>query len=175
MFSVITTASSITMPIAIAIAPSVMRLNVWPTSDMTKTVIAIVSGIDDALIAVMRACRRKMSSTITASTAPMSIASRTDLTASRTSAAWSYTGLRLTPGGSVLRTIAAMRATLSAIAQRVAADLPRDVDQRGGLSVAGDDPHVVLGPGATVARSRTRRPRATTMFAISSAECASRR
>jgi hypothetical protein len=55
MFSVITTASSITRPIAIAIAPSVMRLNVCPMSDITNTVIAIVSGIDDALIAVIRA------------------------------------------------------------------------------------------------------------------------
>ena len=54
MFSVITTASSITRPIAMAIAPSVIRLNVWPTSDITKTVIAIVSGIDDALMAVIR-------------------------------------------------------------------------------------------------------------------------
>ena len=54
MFSVITTASSITSPIAIAIAPSVIRLNVWPTSRITNTVIASVSGIDDALIAVMR-------------------------------------------------------------------------------------------------------------------------
>ena len=87
MFSVITTASSITSPIAIAIAPSVIRLNVCPTSDITNTVIAIVSGIDDALIAVMRACRRNSSRTTTASTAPMSIASRTDFTASRTSAA----------------------------------------------------------------------------------------
>ncbi len=55
MFSVITTASSITRPMAIAMAPSVIKLNVCPISDMTKTVIAIVIGIDDALIAVMRA------------------------------------------------------------------------------------------------------------------------
>ncbi len=55
MFSVITTASSITRPMAIAMAPSVIRLNVCPISDMTNTVIAIVIGIDDALIAVMRA------------------------------------------------------------------------------------------------------------------------
>ena len=87
MFSVMTTASSITRPIAIAIAPSVIRLNVCPMSDMTNTVIAIVIGIDEALIAVMRAWRRKNSRMITASTAPMIIASRTDFTASRTSAA----------------------------------------------------------------------------------------
>ena len=51
----ITTASSITRPIAIAIAPSVIRLNVCPMSHITNTVIASVSGIDAALIAVMRA------------------------------------------------------------------------------------------------------------------------
>ena len=61
MFSVTTTASSITSPMAIAMAPSVIRLNVWPSSDMTNTVIASVSGIDDALIAVMRPWRRKTS------------------------------------------------------------------------------------------------------------------
>ncbi len=54
---------------------------------MTNTVIAIVSGIDDALIAVMRPWRRNANSTMIASTAPMIIASRTDFTASRTSAA----------------------------------------------------------------------------------------
>ena len=89
MFSVMTTASSITSPIAIAIAPSVIRLNVWPTRAMMKTVIAIVSGIDEALIAVMRPWRRKTRRIMTASAAPISIASRTDFTASRTSAAWS--------------------------------------------------------------------------------------
>ena len=45
--------------------------------------------VTDALIAVTRACRRKNSRTMTASTAPISIASRTDFTASRTRAAWS--------------------------------------------------------------------------------------
>ena len=84
-----TTASSITSPIAIAMAPKVIKLNVWPMSDITKTVIAIVIGIDDALIAVMRAWRRKSSRMMTASTAPMIMASRTELTAARTSAAWS--------------------------------------------------------------------------------------
>ena len=41
----------------------------------------------DALIAVIRRCRRKSSNTRMARAAPMSMASRTDLTASRTSAA----------------------------------------------------------------------------------------
>jgi hypothetical protein len=58
-----------TSPIAIAIAPSVIRLNVWPMRDMTNTVIASVSGMDDALIAVIRPCRRNSSRMITASTA----------------------------------------------------------------------------------------------------------
>jgi hypothetical protein len=84
MFSVTTTESSITRPIAIAIAPSVMRLNVWPTIHMTSTVIASVIGIDAALIAVIRHRRRNRNSTTTASIAPTTIASRTDSVASRT-------------------------------------------------------------------------------------------
>ena len=87
MFSVITTASSITRPIAIAIAPSVMRLKVWPNSRMRNIVTARVSGIAVALMAVMRPCRKKSSRMITANSAPISIASRTALTASATSAA----------------------------------------------------------------------------------------
>ena len=55
MFSVMTTESSITSPIAIAMAPSVIRLNVWPIRYMAKTLIASVRGIDDALMAVIRA------------------------------------------------------------------------------------------------------------------------
>ncbi len=115
MFSVITTASSITRPMAMAIAPNVMRLNVWPTRRITNTVIMSVRGIDVALIAVMRACRRNTSRINTASTAPTSIASRTERTASRTNEAWSYTALSRTPGGSVACTCAAIAATLSAI------------------------------------------------------------
>ena len=87
MFSVITTASSITRPIAIAIAPSVIKLKVCPRTLITNTVMASVSGMDAALIAVIRPWRRNTSSTSTASAAPTSMASRTELTASRTSEA----------------------------------------------------------------------------------------
>ena len=114
MFSVITTASSITSPMAIAIAPRVIRLKVWPMRLITNTVTASVRGIAAALIAVMRPWRKNSSSTRTASPAPTSIASRTARTASRTSAAWSYTGLRRTPGGRLGARVAAIRATLSA-------------------------------------------------------------
>jgi len=86
MFSVMTTESSITRPMAIAIAPSVIKLKVSPSRDIAKTLIARVRGIDDALIAVMRAWCRKSSRIITARMAPMIIASRTDLMASLTSA-----------------------------------------------------------------------------------------
>ena len=173
MFSVITTASSITSPIAIAIAPSVIRLNVCPSTCIRNTVAASVSGIAVALIAVMRRCRRKSSSTITASAAPISIASRTELTASRTSDAWSYTGTSLTPGGNDLASCAAACATLSATATvfppicRVmlmsAAALPSPATMRTWSSV----------PGITVATSRTRNAPRTTTFATSSAVCAS--
>ncbi|OLC96756.1 MAG: hypothetical protein AUJ00_03540 [Gemmatimonadetes bacterium 13_1_40CM_3_70_6] len=83
---------------------------------ITNTVTARVSGMAAALIAVMRPWRRNSSSTSTARAAPTSIASRTERTASRTSAAWSYTGFRCTPGGSVGAIAATIRATLSASA-----------------------------------------------------------
>ena len=89
MFSVITTASSITRPIAMAMAPSVIRLKVWPRARMAATVMMRVRGMLVALMAVMRPWRRKRNRTITARMAPMSMASRTPCTASRTSAAWS--------------------------------------------------------------------------------------
>src|SRR2546429_326167 len=103
MFSVTTTASSITSPMAIAIAPRVIRLNVCPRSDITKIVMTRVSGMDDALTAVIRPRRRNRSSKTMASAAPISIASRTALTASRTRDAWSYTGLSRTPAGQAPR------------------------------------------------------------------------
>ena len=114
MFSVTTTASSITRPIAIAMAPRVIRLNVCPIAHITNTVTASVTGIAAALMAVMRPWRRNRSSTRTASTAPIRIASRTERTASRTRAAWSYTRLRWTPGGRVGASAATIPATLSA-------------------------------------------------------------
>ena len=121
----------------------------------------------------MRVWRRKTSSTSTASTAPMIIASRTDDTASRTSSAWSYIGVRRTPGGSVRRTEAAMAAMLSASTTvllpiwRVmfsrAAGRPSPATMRTWSSV----------PICTVARSRTRRPWPTMMLAMSLAARAS--
>ena len=82
---------------------------------MIQIVIARVSGITDALIAVTRQLRRNTSSTTTASAAPISIASRTDATAARTSTAWSYTGFSTTPLGTVFENCAASASMLSAI------------------------------------------------------------
>ena len=117
MFSVTTTASSITSPMAIAMAPSVIRLNVWPSRLITKTVMARVSGIEVALIAVMRPWRRKTSRISMASTAPISIASRTERTASRTSDRLVVDRLELHTGAAACgRNDAITRATLSAMA-----------------------------------------------------------
>ena len=144
MFSVITTASSMTMPIAIAIAPSVMRLNVWPTSDITKTVIAIVIGIDDALIAVTRAWRRKTSSTM-----------HREHRANQHRVANGLDGVaderrliveRLQDESARQRLREPICDLCDAVGdrQRVAADLARDVDQRRRLAVAGNDADVIL-------------------------------
>ena len=59
MFSVTTTASSITSPMAIAIPPRLIRLKVRPMSFIPNTVMAMVSGMLAALMAVMRPWRRK--------------------------------------------------------------------------------------------------------------------
>ena len=87
MFSVITTASSITRPMAMAIPPRLMRLNVRPISFIPNTVIAMVRGMARALMAVIRPWRRNARRTKTARSEPRIMASRTDFTASRTSAA----------------------------------------------------------------------------------------
>ncbi len=105
-----------TSPIAIAIAPSVIRLNVWPNIRISSTVIVSVSGMAVALIAVMRRWRRNSRRMMMARIAPISIASRTECTASLTSAAWSYTSLTCTPGGSDFESVAIALATLSAMA-----------------------------------------------------------
>src|SRR5438093_1012313 len=125
IFSVMTTASSMTRPMAIAIAPSVIRLKVCPSSHITKIVMTRVSGMDDALTAVIRLWRRKRRSTMTASAAPTSMASRTALTASRTSDAWSYTSLSRTPGGSVGARARVTPATLAALASVAAEPVHR--------------------------------------------------
>ena len=140
---------------------------------MRNTVIASVSGIAVALIAVMRRSRRKSSRMTTARIAPMSIASRTECTASVTSEAWSYTALTRTPAGSDFEIAAIVCATLSEIAIvlppgcRVmlssAAGRPSPATTRTWSSV----------PGTTFATSRTRTAPFTTTSAISSAECAS--
>jgi hypothetical protein len=87
MFSTTTIASSITRPIAIARPPSDIRLTVPPTSCSTKKVPTSVSGSETAAIAVTRQSRRKATSTSTASSPPIRIASRTLATALRTNSA----------------------------------------------------------------------------------------
>ena len=146
MFSVITTASSITRPMAIAIAPSVIRLNVCPTSDMTNTVMASVSGIDAALMAVMRQLAQEEKRMITASDG----ADQHRVAHRRHGVAHERRLVvhRLEDASRRQRALESSTrpcATLSAIATRVAAHLARDVEQRRRLSVAGDDAHVVLG------------------------------
>ena len=72
---------------AIAIAPSVIRLNVCPNQRINSAVMASVSGMAVALMTVIRRCRKNTSKIAIAITVPISIASRTEETASRTRAA----------------------------------------------------------------------------------------
>ena len=54
MFSIVTVASSTRMPTASARPPSVMMLMVWPRKLSTMTEVRIDSGIDTAMISVLR-------------------------------------------------------------------------------------------------------------------------
>ncbi len=54
MFSIVTVASSTRMPTASARPPSVMMLIVWPSSPSTITEARIDSGIDTAIMTVLR-------------------------------------------------------------------------------------------------------------------------
>ncbi len=77
MFSTITTASSITRPMATARPPIDIRLIDSPNSFMNRKVASTVSGrVIEAMI-VTRQSRRKRSSTMTASAPPIRMASRT--------------------------------------------------------------------------------------------------
>ena len=109
---------------------------------------------------------------MTASAAPISIASRTDVTASRTSDAWSYTALSRTPGGSVRRESPRMTpATLSAIATVLPPICRVMLSSAAGLPSPATMRDVILRARHHASRDRARdatpRP-VTTTFAMSS-------
>ena len=140
---------------------------------MMPTVIAIVSGMDEALVAVMRKCRRNSSSTITASTAPTIIASRNRRHGIAHQLRLIVDGLEVNAGRQ-REVLAAIAGDAVGDGERVTARLPRDVDLRRRPAIARDDVGVIFGPHQlTVARSRTRNPWPTTTLATSSSECAS--
>jgi len=95
---------------------------------MTNTVIARVSGMDVALMAVMRPWRRKTRSTMTASVAPISIASPHRLHGFADQLGLVVHGFRCTPGGNEGATVSMIRATLSASASVLPADLSSHVE-----------------------------------------------
>ena len=87
MFSTTTTASSMTRPMATARPPIDIRLIVSPNRRMTTNVVITVSGSVIAATSVSRQSRRNRSRTMTASTPPMRIASRTLAIDARTNSA----------------------------------------------------------------------------------------
>jgi multidrug efflux pump subunit AcrB len=103
---------------AAAMPPSVMMLKLIPAIARTSTVAISVAGTTISATSVTRQLRRKTSSTIAASTSPISTASRTLAKDWLTSSLWSYQLRNCTPGGSL------NRASLACTSRAICTELP---------------------------------------------------
>ena len=138
-----------------------MRLNVWPTSDITKTVIASVSGIDDGADRrdAARGAGRQQDRSRRARRRSASRRAPTDRIAHERRLV--VHRLEHDAGRQRLAASAATtRATLSAIASVLPPTCRVMLSSAAGSSVAGDDAHVVLGAQRRPSRRRARAARA---------------
>ena len=121
MFSIATVASSTRMPTASARPPSVMMLIVSPSALSTMIDVRIDSGIETAMIIVLRQLPRKIRIISAVRQAAMTASRTTPSIEARTNTDWSASGLIWSSGGR----LAAIRgsASLTAI---------DDVERRGG-------------------------------------------
>jgi hypothetical protein len=118
MFSTSTVASSTRMPTASASPPSVMMLMVSPSTLRVMTDVRIESGIETAMINVLRQLPRKSRIIAAVRQAAITASRITPLTAARTKIDWSASGWTLSCGGRVGITrgrIARMPATTSRV------------------------------------------------------------
>ena len=101
MFSMVTVASSTRMPTASASPPSVMMLMVSPSRLRAMTEDRIESGMETAMMTVLRQLPRKTRIISAVRQAAMTASRITPLTAARTKMDWSATGWIFSCGGSV--------------------------------------------------------------------------
>ncbi len=100
MFSISTVASSTRMPTARANPPSVMMLIVSPRAERIRSDIRIESGIETAMISVLRQLPRKSRIISPVRHAAMRASLMTPLMEARTKRDWSATGVIVRFGGS---------------------------------------------------------------------------
>ena len=104
MFSIVTVASSTRMPTASARPPSVMMLIVSPSKLSTMTEVRIDSGIETAMISVLRQLPRNSRIISAVRHAAITASRITPATAALTKIDWSASGLIFSCGGSVCAT-----------------------------------------------------------------------
>src|SRR2546425_7460837 len=127
-FSTSTVASSTRMPTASASPPSVMMLRVSPSRLSVMTEVRIESGMDTAMMSVLRQLPRKSRIIKAVRQAAMSASRITPLTAARTKMDWSASGWTLSSGGRVGITQGQQRT-----------DAGHDVERGGGAALQNGD------------------------------------
>src|SRR5438094_641694 len=100
-FSISTVASSTRIPTASASPPRVMMLIVWPSAESAMTDVRIESGIDTAMISVLRQLPRKSRIISAVRQAAITASRITPLTAARTKMDWSASASSLSSRGGV--------------------------------------------------------------------------
>ena len=118
MFSIATVASSTRMPTASARPPSVMMLIVSPSALSAMIDDRIDSGIDTAMISVLRQLPRKIRIISAVRQAEMIASRTTPSIAARTNSDWSASGLISSSGGRLVAirgSDSLMRETMSSV------------------------------------------------------------
>ena len=140
MFSMVTVASSTRMPTASARPPSVMMLMVSRRTLSTMIEVRIESGIETAMISVLRQLPRKIRIISPVRQAAMMASRTTPLTAARTKIDWSASGWIFSSRRQRLRDRAAgsARMPLDDIERGGVAGF-QNRDQRAALAVLADD------------------------------------
>ena len=108
MFSIVTVASSTRMPTASARPPSVMMLMVSPSKLSTMIEVRIDSGIEIAMMRVLRQLPRNSRIISAVRQAAMTASRITPVTAALTKIDWSASGSICSSGGSVCSTRGSM-------------------------------------------------------------------
>ena len=154
MFSIATVASSTRMPTASASPPRVMMLMVSPSALSTMIEVRIDSGIETAMISVLRQLPRKSRIISAVRQAAMIASCTTPSIAARTKTDWSASGLISSSGGSAGSDARQRRLDLVDDVERRGVARLQDRQQRRALAVDAHDVGLRRKPSRTCATSR---------------------